>query len=120
MISPRRCILYSKSTDKNVIRVEISKNKNITTYWYKSNYKKAHEERIKSSKKLKINGCAICGYNKCDTGLDFHHVNPQDKKFRLNISNMGRKNKALVEELNKCILLCANCHREIHDKERIK
>jgi len=69
---------------------------------------------------LKINGCAICGYNKCDRALDFHHVNPQDKKFRLNRCEMSAKDSKILDEINKCILLCANCHREIHFKERMK
>lgn len=66
---------------------------------------------------LKSNGCAICGYNKCDAALDFHHVNPEDKKFY--ISNKALlSDKNIAEELNKCILLCCRCHREIHAKER--
>lgn len=65
---------------------------------------------------LKINGCAICGYNKCDNALDFHHANPKDKKFNVNLRHA--KDKNLVEEMQKCILLCSNCHREIHTKER--
>lgn len=61
---------------------------------------------------LKINGCAICGYDKCNAALVFHHVNPEDKKF--NLGNFRQPVDKIVEEINKCILLCANCHREIH------
>lgn len=68
-------------------------------------------------KDLKINGCAICGYNKCIAALEFHHTNPQDKKFALSFRSMDFADKRLVEELNKCILLCNRCHREIHHKE---
>ena len=64
---------------------------------------------------LKINGCAICGYDKCDRALDFHHVNPEDKKFQIRVTHMSNKN--LIAEITKCILLCANCHMEIEDKE---
>ncbi len=64
---------------------------------------------------LKINGCAICGYNKCNASLIFHHVNPEDKKYPLTqIDSIS--NRKLVNELNKCILLCCNCHGEIHSK----
>jgi len=63
---------------------------------------------------MKENGCSICGYNKCKRSLVFHHANPVDKVFEihhhLNIQD-------LFKELNKCILLCANCHGEIHEKE---
>ena len=63
---------------------------------------------------LKINGCAICGYDKCDAALDFHHVNPEDKEFRIRTISLQFKDERIIEELNKCILLCANCHREKH------
>ena len=64
--------------------------------------------------RLKINGCAIRGYDKCTQALDFHHVNPEDKKFLINMRNLARYDDKIAKELNKCILLCANCHREIH------
>lgn len=96
------------------------------TYWknpeyYRRYYNKQHHEKYSKLKKighiLKVNGCAICGYNKCDAALDFHHSNPEDKVFMINMHSIGIKNnEQLVEELNKCILLCANCHREIHYK----
>lgn len=66
---------------------------------------------------LKINGCAKCGYDNCSNALDFHHVNPDDKKFQITLSNMRLKNYRIIDELNKCILLCKNCHAEKHAKE---
>jgi len=62
---------------------------------------------------LKINGCAICGYDKCDDALDFHHTNPKDKKFPLIMCNIYRSSFSVTEEINKCILLCKNCHAEV-------
>ena len=67
---------------------------------------------------LKSNGCAICGYNKCDSALEFHHVKPEDKKLTITQAIWGNSNKIAVEELNKCILLCANCHKEIENRGR--
>ena len=86
--------------------------------------KKAHKIFAFRSKKimkgLKINGCAICGYDKCDAALEFHHTNPEDKKFGVTLRSFSRTVKSIKEEINKCILLCSNCHKEIHNKERIK
>jgi 5-methylcytosine-specific restriction endonuclease McrA len=66
---------------------------------------------------LKVNGCAICGYDKCKRALHFHHINPKDKKFSIVIDNIRRKKtNDMVNELNKCILLCSNCHMEIEEK----
>lgn len=57
--------------------------------------------------------CSICGYNKCLTALEFHHINPKEKE----IYNSHWKFERNKMELDKCILVCANCHREIHAKE---
>lgn len=62
----------------------------------------------------KINrGCDNCGYNKNATVLEWHHPN-SDKEF--NPSNLLRRGAIdqYCQEISKCILLCANCHRELH------
>ena len=78
--------------------------------------KRKHEQCKQILHRLKINGCAICGYNKCDAALDFHHSNPIHKTFPIN-SNAPKKysNDELTKEINKCILLCNRCHKEIEN-----
>lgn len=56
-------------------------------------------------------GCSICGYNKCANALEFHHPD-DDKEF--NIGNMKRGINKIKTEMEKCIVICANCHRELH------
>lgn len=66
--------------------------------------------------------CEICGYDKCLDALEFHHLNPEEKEFNLSHSNSKSMEKS-KEEADKCILVCSNCHRELHaamKKERIK
>ena len=59
--------------------------------------------------------CERCGYNKCIRALEFHHLNPSEKDFGL--SRCLTKNvKLLKAEADKCILLCSNCHAEIHQE----
>ena len=58
--------------------------------------------------------CEKCGYNKYNGALEFHHINPLDKTFELKISKMGQSWETVKKEAEKCMLLCANCHREIH------
>lgn len=79
------------------------------------------EENISIRQKIKLwsveykgNKCSLCEYDKCIDALDFHHLNPDEKDF--NISDHGLKMDwpLIKEELDKCILVCANCHREIH------
>lgn len=57
--------------------------------------------------------CQLCGYNKCIQALEFHHVNPEEKELDFGI-NANRSWAATREEIKKCVLLCANCHREVH------
>lgn len=59
--------------------------------------------------------CEICGYDKCEAALEFHHLNPGEKEFQLSSGNTCSLEK-MKKEADKCILVCANCHREIHDK----
>jgi len=58
--------------------------------------------------------CVICEYNKCISALEFHHLDPSKKDFTLS-KNMCTAWDKIKDELDKCILVCANCHREIHD-----
>lgn len=59
--------------------------------------------------------CCICGWDAYQEGLEFHHVNPKEKEFGICASNAVTKalDKQLAE-MRKCILVCANCHRGIH------
>lgn len=60
------------------------------------------------------NVCGVCGYNKCIRALEFHHLDRDDKEFNISgskVNNWG----TIVSELRKCILVCSNCHREIHN-----
>ena len=58
--------------------------------------------------------CEKCGYDKCMEALEFHHLNGSDKNFGLSEKGYARAWKKVEKELEKCVLLCANCHREIH------
>lgn len=59
--------------------------------------------------------CSICGYNKCIDALEFHHENPKEKDFKLGSGNTISWEEYKKEAL-KCILVCSNCHKEIHSK----
>lgn len=62
--------------------------------------------------------CAVPGgYNKCMGALEFHHINPKEKDFSPSKLKRYKFNEVVKKELDKCMLLCANCHREIHEKK---
>lgn len=73
---------------------------------------KRQKERKEFIEQYKIEqGCCKCGYNNHPAALDFSHKNPSEKDFNI---SMGRfySIKKLMEEIQKCDILCANCHRE--------
>lgn len=60
--------------------------------------------------------CKSCGYTKCLAALEFHHNDPNQKDFVVNGSTTRTFNEKTRKELDKCTLLCANCHREEHER----
>ena len=62
--------------------------------------------------------CEICGYNKCIQALEFHHKDPAQKDFGIGAKGYTRSWEKIQKELDKCIMVCANCHREIHEELR--
>ena len=68
---------------------------------------------------LKGGKCEICEYNKCNSSLCFHHIDESTKLFEItNRTCNGYKYEKLVNEANKCQLLCHNCHMELHHPEQ--
>lgn len=82
----------------------------------KRNYNKVkvHRQKIKE-KAVEYKGgkCSNCGYNKCIWAFEFHHLDPSEKDFGISKYSTLSWNRIKVE-LDKCIMLCANCHRELH------
>lgn len=58
--------------------------------------------------------CQVCGYSKYVGALDFHHIDPTHKSFKLYMEELYRSWDLIIKEIDKCFLVCANCHREIH------
>ena len=59
--------------------------------------------------------CVRCGYDKCVRALQFHHMNPNEKDFGLSAC-LTKSVASLKQEADKCILLCSNCHAEVHQE----
>lgn len=58
--------------------------------------------------------CERCGYDRCIDALEFHHIDPVQKDFTISAKGYTRSWNKVKAELDKCIMLCANCHRELH------
>lgn len=66
----------------------------------------------------KGNQCYRCGYNKCSEALEFHHKDMKEKEFSISDRNIKLNWEKIKKELDKCDLLCSNCHREVHSEYR--
>jgi len=99
------------------------------SYCYPCDRKRQNERnRMCAEEWAKIVGreCIKCGYDTCLAALEFHHRDPADKLFPVS-SKLYTTNphtckpdtkQQILLEVNKCDLLCANCHREVHYKEK--
>lgn len=58
--------------------------------------------------------CSSCGYSRSIAAMEFHHRDPNEKDFAISVSGATRSFESIKIELDKCDLLCANCHREVH------
>ena len=124
--------------DSGMTCIEVSKELNIsktTVLKYIRNIrniKKISESKLKINKvqqvmnwrkkaKMKLveykgGKCEKCGYNKCINALEFHHLNANEKDFT--IAGKSWSFEKLKKESDKCILVCSNCHKEIHYEEK--
>ena len=79
---------------------------------------KRGRERKRMLLKLKGGACELCGYNKNSAAMEFHHINPENKLFQLDLRSLSNRKWNDVEaEARKCILLCSNCHAVYHHPE---
>lgn len=62
--------------------------------------------------------CVRCGYNKCIDALEFHHKDGSTKEFCISDRDIKLNWEIIKLELDKCEILCANCHREEHSKRK--
>lgn len=101
------------------------KNKNPNKYT-ESHRASARAQRFRNRKrfrkfidKIKLKfGCKICGYNEHPAALDFDHLKNKKYNIALMAVRVGRTMKRVKEEIRKCQILCANCHRVETQKRR--
>ncbi len=119
------CSLCSKekhSSEFYITKAGVSKS--CCKKCFSEKYSKTKRERVarfrKKMKKRCIDykggSCQLCSYNKFDSAMDFHHLDPSQKDFTISgkittLTNFGN----IRPELDKCVLLCCRCHREIHE-----
>ena len=117
----KKCINCNKRLRGKQTKFCSRKCKNIYNNYYYQSYV-AQQRRGKERKleliKLKGMKCERCNYDRNFAALEFHHHDPQKKDFQLDLRSLSnRKWDVVLKEAEKCLLLCSNCHAEVHYPE---
>ena len=113
---------YCTKTISKYLKVNSPNYSNLTTDEYNKKRKKDISNAVmkwRQDKKIKLvdykgGCCQVCKYNKSIGALEFHHVDSNEKDFT--ISSKSYAFERLKKEVDKCVLLCSNCHIEVHQE----
>jgi hypothetical protein len=107
---------YCRSCQKIMKDEHYRNNKD---YYYNRNKKRRDETREWFNEYKSNLSCVECGENHPAT-LDFHHVDRTQKEYGIAYMVNGYASKEkIIEEIEKCVVLCANCHRKLHWNEKM-
>ena len=135
----KECCLEKRKYNKKYLQNNLESNNINSKKYYQNNklkcltkaknyYNINKETCLKNSKKYHINiknyinslklksGCSKCGYNKHHVALEYHHIDSKNKT--INIARCGSIKRA-NDEIKKCIILCSNCHKELHTEQKV-
>lgn len=127
MVNSRRELIFnlvSQGKTINEIAISLGLSTSGVRYYTGDKGKYRDSERIKEHRRrlkrkaVDYSGgsCMYCGYSQCIAALAFHHIDPQTKDLRIIASGGTVSWNRLLIELNKTIVLCHNCHCEIHNR----
>ncbi len=127
-LETKSIIFYKNKTER--ICPKCNTTKPFEEFYVKRNLKGAsgyckictNKNTVERQKKFKIQcveykggKCVCCMYNICLTALEFHHLESSEKEFTISQLRLTKFHDRVKKELDKCALVCANCHREIHE-----
>jgi 5-methylcytosine-specific restriction endonuclease McrA len=73
-----------------------------------------HRRNLKALLVAEAGGrCVLCGYDRCASALEFHHLDPVEKRLGISAGGLSLSLDVLRREVAKCVLLCSNCHAEV-------
>lgn len=88
--------------------------KNVRHQSYPAQYQRGFQRKLRLVR-MAGGKCPECGYQKNLGALVFHHVDPSKKKFKLDARHLSNRSwKSCLNEFAKVVLLCSNCHTELH------
>lgn len=113
-----KCCPVCKETKDAKDFYKIKKKENCLSSWCRSCNAKNVVERMQQAKlkivNLKGGCCQICSFKEYLGALEFHHVDPKTKDMGISRLAVDKITPKLLNEINKCVLVCSNCHRMIH------
>ena len=113
----RQCLKCSLFKDLSEFSITQKRTGLLNSYCKECSAKKRKSLRQKFKEECityKGGKCILCGYNKCPAALEFHHRNPLEKEFSIRDVHTSILSDEIKQELDKCDLVCSNCHKEIH------
>lgn len=108
-IEERKCICKICGREYIVNKIKRNSFERCNSCYVKDRRRRIKQEVVKH----KGGKCVVCGYNKCITSLDFYHLDEETKEFGISGNNFSKER--LFKEIEKCVLLCKNCHGEFHE-----
>lgn len=106
---------YTISKYLDIFEIKIKRDKEVDKSKKMSKWRQEQKRKLVEYKGGK---CEICSYSKSNRALEFHHKDPSQKDF--SISSYSTNFNRMITEVDKCILICANCHRELHEELELK
>ena len=113
--------LSKEGLNQSQISIKIGISRSVVRYYLEHDERhKRHNyindrRRFYKSNLIKYSGgkCVKCDYDVCNDALDFHHIDQNDKLFTIGSTSIITKDE-LINEVNKTLLICCRCHRELH------
>lgn len=103
-----------KEYQRNWLRNKLKNDPEYKVKHYESKQKRASTNRLNLKQLKESSSCLACGNYYPSVCMDYHHLNPDQKERRVSSMLESHSWKSIEKEIEKCILLCANCHRKIH------
>ena len=110
------CPKCNSTKELNKQNFYISSNGKTHSWCKKCNDEVAYKKQKELKQRcvdMKGGKCVFCGYNKYVGSMDFHHTDPNEKEYSISDLRTYSFDK-IKSELDKCILVCRNCHGELH------
>lgn len=121
MESEQRCTICARTLTGRQRRFCSRDCKNADTNRRHQSYLRQQDRGLRRKRALveaSGGGCVRCGYRRNLAALAWHHCEPSRKRFQLDLRNISNRSADEIRsEVEKCILVCANCHAEIHSPQ---